>query len=56
LTQLKKLYHDISLLKLKILIDLGKPQDKGHIVIKSCSSTGSKEVRKAQSKKAVDWC
>ena len=48
-TQFKKLDRNISLLESKVLINLGKPQDKGY------SSTGSKEVRKAQSKKVVDW-
>ena len=54
-TQFKKLDRDISLLESKVLIDLGKPQDKGRVVIKGYSSTGSEEVRKARSKKAVDW-
>ena len=39
-TQLKKLYHDISLLELRVLADLGKPHNERHIAMEGCPSIG----------------
>jgi hypothetical protein len=45
--QLKKLYCDISTLKMKILADLGEPQDESRIVIKGGPSIGTEEAEMA---------
>jgi protein SMG6 len=52
--QLKKLYHDISQLKTKLLADSSEPQDESRVVIKGGSSAGADDVEKAGWKKAIE--
>jgi len=41
-------------LELKVLVDLGKPQDENRIVIKGYPLIGTQEVEKARWKKAIE--
>jgi protein SMG6 len=52
--QLKKLYRDISALEMKILADLGEPQDESRLIIKGGPSVGAEDAEKARWKKATD--